>query len=184
MITAPIAILFDAWSFIASALLVGAIGRREPPPVPHIVAERLPAETLAGLRLVFADPVLRALGLRAATASLASGLFCLYVPYAINDLHLRPAMLGLVISMGGVGAMAGALVSQRLARRSLGNTVFLGTARGAWPAGALAGGYLATRIGMRNALVVAAGGVLLSALWLLPKSVRRLDGMARSVTVR
>jgi MFS family permease len=240
LITAPIAILFDAVSFLLSALSVVLIRKPEPPPVRR-PPEHLLTETLAGIRFIFGQPLLRALALRSATMFLFMGfLGPLYVLYAIQVLHLRPAMLGIVIALGGVGAMVGAVLAPRLVQRfGLGPT-FLATAliqglttffiplaglvpgtavlflmvpqlfgdmafmvyhideitlrqtvapeevlgrvnagmqllaRGIWPLGALVGGVLAAAIGVRTTLAIAASGVLLSAVWLLPGPVRRL----------
>jgi predicted MFS family arabinose efflux permease len=202
--------------------------------------ERLLDGSLAGLRWIFADPLLRALGLRSATAYLCHGIFgSLYILYAVTILRVQPATLGLVIALGGAAAMAGAVLSEPLARRCGRGATFLVTstvyglatlmiplagafpahavallaaaqlgdmaytiysinevtlrqevappavlgrvnagmlllARGVLPAGALAGGCLAAWIGIRATLAVAAGGLLLSTLWLLSPPLRRL----------
>jgi len=126
-ITAPIAILFDALSFLVSALMVGLIRKPEPPALRE--PEHLVAETLAGLRFIFRHPVLRPLGLRWATTFLSMGfLGPLYVLYAIQVLHLKPAMLGVVIALGGVGAMVGSVVAPRLVRRFGLGPIFVGSA--------------------------------------------------------
>ncbi len=118
LITAPIAILFDAVSFAISALSVAAIRKPEPAPARCGAAEDLWAEMAAGLRFIFAEPLLRALGLRSTTAFLCHGFMgSLYMLYAIDVLRIRPALLGVVIALGGVGAMAGALAAQPVARR-------------------------------------------------------------------
>jgi predicted MFS family arabinose efflux permease len=248
LITAPIAILVDAVSFLISALLVAAIRKREPPPArPALPAEglqpprQLLAEALAGLRWVFRDPVLRVLGLRSVTAFLCHGFMgTLYILFAVDVLRLRPATLGVVIALGGVGATVGAVLAQPIARRLSRGATFLATstvygltslliplagwvpapavaflmaaqlvgdmalslyginevslrqtvvpagvlgrvnaamrllAWGMLPVGALAGGYLAALIGVRATLAVAAGGLLLSTLWLLAPPLRRL----------
>jgi MFS family permease len=117
LITAPIAILFDAISFLFSALMVVLIRKPEPPAIRR-EPEHLVAETLAGVRFIFGEPLLRALGLRSATTFFFMGFFGpLYILYAIEILHLRPAMLGIVIAMGGVGAMVGSVVAPRIVRR-------------------------------------------------------------------
>ena len=123
LITAPIAILFDAISFLFSALMVLLIRKPEPPAVPR-EPEHLVTETLAGVRFIFREPTLRALGLRSATTFFFMGFFGpLYVLYAIQILHLRPALLGVVIAMGGVGAMVGSVVAPRIVQRfGLGRT--------------------------------------------------------------
>lgn len=117
LITAPIAILFDAVSFLFSALMVVLI-RKPEPPVARREPEHLVTETLAGVRFIFGDPSLRPLALRSATTFLFMGFFGpLYVLYAIQILHLRPAMLGLVVAMGGVGAMVGSVLAPRVVQR-------------------------------------------------------------------
>jgi MFS family permease len=259
-ITAPIAILFDALSFLVSALLLAGIRKREPPP-PRRPPEHVLAATLAGVRHIFADPLLRPLGLRSATAWVFHGfLGSLYLLFAIDVLRLRPAVLGIVIATGGAGAMAGAFLAPRLERRVPLGPTFLATsalygltfflvplaglaglagtarppaaasagagspggwlavamliavqligdmaytvysinevslrqrvapadllgrinagmqllARGVYPLGALLGGYLGERLGIRPTLALAAAGLLLSTLWLLPSPLRRL----------
>jgi predicted MFS family arabinose efflux permease len=47
-------------------------------------------------------------------------------------------------------------------------------ARGVYPLGALIGGYLGERLGVRPTLALGAAGLLLSTLWLLPSPLRRL----------
>jgi predicted MFS family arabinose efflux permease len=239
LITAPIAIVFDAISFLISALLVARIRRREPPP-DRQPRSSLPAEALAGLRWIFADPVLRSIGLRSATAWIFHGFFgSLYMLYAIDVLRLRPAVLGLIIATGGACATAGAYLAPRIERRfplgptfvatsaiyglaalamplaaalpalaipllvlaQMGDLVYmiytinevslrqhvvpshvLGRvsagmqllARGVFPLGALLGGGLGARIGVVATLWIAAGGLLLSTLWLAGSPLRRL----------
>jgi MFS family permease len=54
------------------------------------------------------------------------------------------------------------------------NAGMLLLARGVYPIGALLGGYLGERLGVRPTLALAAGGLLLSTLWLLPAPLCRL----------
>jgi MFS family permease len=67
LITAPIAILFDALSFLVSALSVWLIRRPEPAPATP-PAHHLRQETVAGLRFIFRHPMLRPLACFSATA--------------------------------------------------------------------------------------------------------------------
>ena len=71
-ITAPIAILFDAVSFLVSALSVGLIRKPEPRPVPG-AAPHIGREIMEGLRASWRDPILRALLLRTSTSSVFLG---------------------------------------------------------------------------------------------------------------
>jgi MFS family permease len=117
-ITAPLAIAFDSLSFLVSAGLLGAIRRPEgaaqvKPARPDVVHDlRL------GLQASFGHVLVRPEFLVEAASSLTNGFFlALYSIYALNTLRLTPATLGLVISVGGFGALTGSLLSGRLAGR-------------------------------------------------------------------
>jgi Na+/melibiose symporter-like transporter len=124
LITAPIAILIDAVSFLISAASVILI-RKPEPPHPPLTTKPHP---VAGLRFVFAHPLLRPLACFSVTAFLFLGFMGpLYVLYAIRELHISPAALGIAIGMGGAGAMLGATFAPAIGRRfGLGHT-FIGS---------------------------------------------------------
>ena len=126
-ITAPVAILLDAISFLVSAVSVWLIRTPEPEPVPE-QHESLWLEAAEGARTIARHPVLRALALRSIVAFFFMGtFFTLYILYAIRTLHMGIAALGFTIALGGVGAMAGAWLSKRLSVFHTG-TVFIGAA--------------------------------------------------------
>lgn len=117
LITAPVAILFDAISFLFSAAMIFWIHK------PELRTEkagqrRVRLEIGAGLRTVFHQPVLRALALRSATLNFFAGFFGpLYVLYAIRVLGMGPAALGFTIAVGGAGHMLGSFLAAPVARR-------------------------------------------------------------------
>jgi len=124
-ITAPLAILLDAASFLASALSVWAI--QEPELAPEKKSELpLLTEALDGIRFIWSQPALRSLLLRSATAFLAMGVISpLYLLSAIRIVHMSTSALGLAIALGGAGSLAGAWVAAHLSRRfGLGPTFF------------------------------------------------------------
>jgi predicted MFS family arabinose efflux permease len=133
-ITAPMAILFDAVSFLCSALSLWRIRKPEQPPErrpePH-----LGREIAEGLRAAWSDPLLRALAARTITAAFFLGFpGSLYILFVMRELGLKPALLGLIIAVGGVASFAGALLAERLARRFgcgrtlIGSAVVIGAA--------------------------------------------------------
>ena len=143
-VTAPLALVVDAASFVASAGLLGTIRAREPAPAAPPARQPLWRALGAGLRVIVAHPVLRTLtgawGLYFFFDSLFQGQFPLYVT---RDLALTPATLGLIISLSSIGGVAGALLAGRVAARfGLGPT--------------LAGAVLIGALG--ELLVAAAGG--------------------------
>jgi MFS family permease len=114
----PAAIAFDAVSYVASAVSLLWIRRPEPPPESGRERAAALREAVAGLRAVLAHPLLRPLVLTAATQSLFSGFFgALYEVYALRELRLNPLALGVLITAGGVGALAGSMAAPALIRR-------------------------------------------------------------------
>jgi Na+/melibiose symporter-like transporter len=118
LVTAPMAILADAISFVASAVLLGTIHRRESPPDAPAARRTLWREIGEGLRFVVGHPVLRTLtgawGLYFLSDALFWGLYPLYVT---SELGVSPAGLGLLFAVGSVGGVVGALFVEPLTRR-------------------------------------------------------------------
>ncbi len=114
-ITAPIAILLDAVSFVVSAVSLWFIRTPEPESVPA-APESLWREASEGARTIARYPILRVLALRSILTYFSGGMFyTLYMLYAIRTLHMTTSVLGFTIALGGVGALAGAWLTKRLA---------------------------------------------------------------------
>ncbi len=116
-LTAPVAILFDAASFVVSAVSVWLIGKPEARPEPG-ASPHIGREIVEGLRVSWRDAILRALLLRNATGSVFIGFgSSLYFLFAIRELKLSALVISVVISVGGASSVFGALVAERLIRR-------------------------------------------------------------------
>lgn len=126
--TAPIAIAIDALTFVVSALLLKTIRKKEPPPTP--VADREPVlrEIRDGMRIVFRSPVLRALALSHGGTHILWGIFgTSYLLFALEDLQLGPAAVGVIAAVGGIGSLGGSWLAPRMVRRfGIGRTILLG----------------------------------------------------------
>ena len=120
IITAPLAILLDAVSFLISALSIWSIRIPEPEPLSASGPSGLfPSleEMAQGFKTILAHPVLRALFYRSITAFLSMGaLFSFYILYAIRVLKFSPVELGFAIALGGAGSLVGGFFAGRLAR--------------------------------------------------------------------
>ncbi len=125
VLSAPIAVLFDALSYLASALALLGISPKEPPPAP-----RAKGDGGAGLRFLWGSPILRPALLAVATVNLFNYIFsALFLLYASRTLHVDAALIGLIAGLGAIGTMSGALVASRTSRRiGVGRTFLLGTA--------------------------------------------------------
>src|SRR5947209_2645722 len=128
LISAPFALFFDALSFLFSACCLGLIHTPEPPPTALKQRKSLWHDLVEGLRLVLKNPLLRALAASAGIFSLFGNFIgALYALYVIRQLGAPPIFLGLLIATGGVSALVGALLAERVVRRfGLGRTVGMG----------------------------------------------------------
>ena len=117
-LTAPYAILLDAISFVASALSLSRIKRREHKP--ERSREERPgfrAEIREGLRFTLRHPLQRPIIVFVAISNLfLNMLFAIYLVYAVRELDLSPTTIGLIFSLGSVGSLVGALTANRVAR--------------------------------------------------------------------
>ena len=146
LIGAPLAILVDAISFVVSAIALVLIRTPEPPRPPRTSTTPMRAEILEGLRLVRRHPVLVPLALRSIIAHVAGSFYgVLYTIYLIQDLHLTPFLLGVVVSAGGVGSLVGSFLAAKVIERLGFGPALIWTAAGASLIGVLtplAGGPL------------------------------------------
>lgn len=116
-LSAPIAVAVNAVTYLVSAAFLAAIQSPEAPPAKS-PQEHWTRKVTQGFRLAWSEPRVRPLLLMATAQALFGGVFsALYVLFALRTLSLTPAMLGLAIGAGGVGALAGAVIAPRLSYR-------------------------------------------------------------------
>ncbi|WP_328629480.1 MFS transporter [Streptomyces sp. NBC_00353] len=244
-LTAPVAVVVDALTFLASAILVGRVSIDEPPAEPGQAAPPLLRRAREGLVFVVRHPVLRASLGCAATVNFftfvaGSGLIVLF---ASRNLGLTAGVIGMAFGIGATGSLLGAVIAPKVSRRlGVGRSIVVGAVlfpapiaiaaaaggplwaragalalaeflsgvgvmlfdvnlnslqadvipdgmrsrvAGAYstinygirPVGAVLGGLLATLIGLRATLLLAAVGGALSLLWLLPSPIPRIHSL-------
>ncbi len=118
LITAPFALLVDAASFLVSTLSLLLIRKQEPTPSLSRGRQKLWQQISEGIRITFTNSTLRAIGLEAATYNLFGTLILtLFVVYAVRELAIPTAILGLILGTGSVGALLGSLSAQTIQRR-------------------------------------------------------------------
>jgi MFS family permease len=247
-LSAPVAVVADAVSFLASAFLVGRIRTEEPPP-----SEAQPSllrRAREGMTFVVRHPVLRATLGCAATVNFftfiaGTGLLVLF---ATRELHLTAGGIGLALGVGATGSLLGAVIAPRMSRWwGVGPSIAVGAVLfpapiaiaalasgplwvrggalalaeflagigvmffdinlnslqtavihdgirsrvsgaystvnyGVRPIGAAVGGVLATTMGLRPTLLLAAAGGTLSVLWLVFSPVLRIHTLDQAPT--
>ena len=118
LVTAPLAILLDACSYVGSGLTIAWIRVQEPAPERAGRVRRLGAEIREGVALVGDDRRLRALaGGGVLVGFFNAALEAVFVLYVVRQLGLGPAVLGAVFAVGSAGFLVGALLPERVARR-------------------------------------------------------------------
>jgi MFS family permease len=123
LVTAPIAIIGDAISFVGSALFVLGIRKHEPTPDRHVdehgqARQGIVAEVRDGLRYVLGNRYLRAIAACTGISNLCTNMaFATLLVYLVRDLALEPATIGIVFGVGNVGAIVAALSGTRVSRR-------------------------------------------------------------------
>lgn len=128
LITAPWAILAQSATFLASAFFLGRIRAEEPRPAARAATRSVRGEIGTGLSAVREHPLLRPMLLSSSASTLFGYVFlAVYVLYMLRDLGFGPGAVGLVLGLGGVGALLGAMLAAPLARRiGIGPTIVLG----------------------------------------------------------
>ncbi|MGI8824236.1 MAG: MFS transporter [Chloroflexota bacterium] len=113
VLTAPIALIADAASFLVSAFCLGGIHPQEPP-----TASAEPGQITAGIRFIANSSIIRsALGATATVNYFNFVFFALFFLYAVRSLGVTPSVLGLVLSAGAVGGLVGSVVTTPLSRK-------------------------------------------------------------------
>ena len=120
--TAPYAILVDAVSFLGSGLFILGIRKHEERPEETLGddGERtsMSTELREGLRFVLGNPYLRAQAGCTATSNFFGNVsFAIIVVFLVRELGLSPGVIGIVISLGSVGALIAAFTAMRISRR-------------------------------------------------------------------
>jgi MFS family permease len=126
-LTAPVALLADAASYVASALFLSRVRSAEPA-VERRQGEGMWRGIAQGVRWILSHPLYRPSLLCTSTINFFNLMFsAILVLYLSEELELAPAAIGLVFGAGGIGALAGAVAAPRISRRiGLGPAIALG----------------------------------------------------------
>jgi MFS family permease len=118
LLTAPFAIAVNAGTYLASALLLGGLRVREEVLAAPAEQQHWAADLVFGWRTVMAEPRVRPLLFLFTLQMMFFAFFgSLYALFALRTLHLTPAILGVTIAVGGVGALLGAFMAPGIVRR-------------------------------------------------------------------
>ena len=124
VLTAPVAVLADAISFVVSGVLITRIRTTEPKAV---TADRrsLFSELWEGLRYVLGNQYVRGMAASVAIFNFFGNVGgSIILVYFVRELGLSATTIGLVLGLGNVGFLVGALLARRVeARVGVGRTI-------------------------------------------------------------
>lgn len=126
VLTAPVAVVADALSFVFSALMLQRTPVAEPPSASREESAR--TQLAEGFRFLRHHAVLRAGVACTSTINFFNFfLLAIFVLFANRTLGLSAATIGLVLGVGAVGALVGAFVAPRIGRLvGIGRAVVIG----------------------------------------------------------
>jgi MFS family permease len=121
LLRAPIAIFFDALSYLGAIFFVFLIRRPEAPPEPHDPATgprpSMRKEAAEGLRYVLGHRYLRYIAACTGTLNLFGNIgFTVVLLYVVEELGLTPGTIGLILALSNLGVLTGALTAERFGR--------------------------------------------------------------------
>ncbi|MBA3378826.1 MAG: MFS transporter [Chloroflexia bacterium] len=184
VLSAPLAILTDALSYLVSACLISRIEQEERAPGQPATGS-LRQSVTEGFGVLTRHPLLRPIVWTSMASTLfGSGLMALYILYASRDLELSPVVIGLTFAIGGVCAVPGALLANRAGRRvGVGQAILWGwiIEAGAWlliPLAAGPTGWVVLVLAASRALEGFTGTIANIHQWTLRQAVTpdRLQG--------
>jgi MFS family permease len=113
ILTAPVAVILDALSFVTSAFLLARTRAQEPPV--HETGRR--QALLSGLSWIFGHRIIRATLAALTTINFFMfAFFALFVLYVSRSLHLPPQYLGIVFGGASIGGLAGSVLATPITR--------------------------------------------------------------------
>jgi MFS family permease len=126
VLTAPVAIFVDAASYLISALLMGRIRTAEAV-APRDERRSLRVELREGLGYVFRHPYQRGIvGAVAISNFFGQLVFAILLVFAVRELGLTAAAIGIILSLGSVGTLVAAVTARRVGDRlGVGRTVLV-----------------------------------------------------------
>ncbi len=125
LLTAPVALLFDAVSFVVSGISLALVHTDEALPPKPEGRRPIGPEIAEGLRVVFGNRLLWTI---AAATGMSNffGAVCgaLTVLYLSEELKVSPELMGVIFAAGAPGALIGVLLTRRITQRfGLGPTI-------------------------------------------------------------
>lgn len=118
LITAPVAMMVDGLTYLWSALMLTRIKTQEPEKQARGENDNLLSDAIAGLKACTGHPVVGPILAAETLMAFFGGTYMtLYMIVGLRTIGLDPFLLGVIISLGGVGGFLGAIAAAPMANR-------------------------------------------------------------------
>jgi MFS family permease len=126
------AILFDAVSFLGSALFIFRIEKTETAQVDRAPRRKMRTELREGLSYVLHHPYLKNIAACTALFNLFGNMgFAVLLVFARRELHLSPQAIGLAFTLGNIGPLLAAFSANKISGRlGVGKTIIVASILG------------------------------------------------------
>ncbi|WP_171005635.1 MFS transporter [Bacillus sp. E(2018)] len=115
LLTAPIAIIVDAFSFLFSAIFVKKIEYEEVNNKKILNYKNVISDLKEGIVFVYKEKLLYLFLITSGCTNLINTfLFPIYIVFLTQNLKLEAYIIGIIFSLGGIGAIIGAAICKRL----------------------------------------------------------------------
>ncbi len=113
-----VAILANVATYLAAFVLIARIRHREPPRNPDAATARpRPADIVTSFGLLWRNPTLRVLTVQAGWFNLCEqAVLTVFLVYAVTELRMDAGEVGLVLALGSVASLLGAVAAKRAGR--------------------------------------------------------------------
>jgi MFS family permease len=120
LIGPPLSILADVASFLVSAAALVTIGKGEARPAAVAPAglRQFAREIREGWQAMLRSPIISSLAACSATANLGAAILnATFLLFAYRELHLAPAQVGVILGIGAIAGVVGAVMAARVIQR-------------------------------------------------------------------
>jgi MFS family permease len=125
-LSAPVVLIVDAFSYVASLVSLLLIRTDDPAPAPA-AKRHLLRELRDGLEWVFRKPILRWLAIVGFCCNFSmNAVWIMFLLYSRRELHLSASTIGVILAAGSLGGLIGAMISTKVIKRfPLGRAYFV-----------------------------------------------------------
>ncbi len=118
LVTAPVAMMVDGFTYLWSALMLTRIKKQEPEKQARGENDNLLSDAIAGLKACTNHPVVGPILAAETLLAFFGGTYLtLYMIVGLRTIGLDPFTLGVIISLGGVGGFLGAMAAAPMAQK-------------------------------------------------------------------